>query len=261
MNLYEVFAKFNIDCVGVTDASVYNAAAGTGYKQCIVALFPYFCGYSEGSNISIYAQSRDYHLVTREILSSAAIMLGLEDYSVHSDIGPEIERQLAVNAGLCFRGVNGMCINPKYGSYFFIGYIACNTDFELSRPLDLECVKCMKCVEACPGNALSDGFSPDKCLSAVTQKKGQLEPWEEMLILKSGYVYGCDICQRVCPHNLNAAYTPIDAFKNDRITALRFDDVEGLTNKTFKQKYGDRAFAWRGKSIIQRNLKILNNND
>ncbi len=256
MNLYEEFAKFNIDTVGVTDASLYNAAAGTCYKQCIVALFPYFCGYSQNSNISIYAHGRDYHLVTRDILLSVAHALELEDFTIHSDIGPEIERRLAINAGLCFKGVNHMCINPKYGSYFFIGYIACNTDFELSRPLDLECVKCMKCVEACPGRALGEKFCEDKCLSAITQKKGELEPRESELIRENGYIFGCDICQKVCPHNLNAEHTPINEFKEDRITNLSLNDLSGLTNKTFRQKYGDRAFAWRGKSVLKRNIKI-----
>ncbi len=258
MSLYEAFQKFNIDAVGVCSADAYNRVCGTDYKICIVALFPYFCGYTEGSNLSIYTHGMDYHLVTKKVLSSVAKSLDLADYQIHADIGPEIERTLAVEAGLAFVGKNGLAINDKYGSYFFIGYIACNADFELSAPNTKTCMGCNKCINACPGGALGDSFNCDRCLSAITQKKGDLTPWEQELIRKNGMVFGCDICQEVCPHNRDIDFTSISEFSKNRICNISSEDMEGLTNKTFKEKYGDRAFAWRGKAVLERNINIIN---
>lgn len=258
MDLFSEFKKYNIDTFGVCSAKTFNDACGTDYKVCIVALFPYFCGSCRDSNLSIYTHGKDYHIVTKEILTSVARGLNLKRYEIYADIGPEIERSLAVDAGLAFVGKNGMAINEKYGSYFFIGYIACDEDLPLSWPCTKSCMNCGRCISACPGDALGEKFNPDKCLSAITQKKGELTPWEKDLIRGNKTVFGCDICQRVCPHNEGAAHTLIPEFKENRITKLDLSDLEGLTNKTFKEKYGDRAFSWRGKSVLERNLRIIN---
>lgn len=257
MSLYSEFQKFNIDAVGVASATTYNKAQGTEFKTCIVALFPYFCGYPSDYNLSIYTHGKDYHLVVRNILTKVAEALKLDNYQIHADIGPEIERGLAAQAGLAFLGKNGMAINEKYGSYFFIGYIACNEEFELSTPNTKTCMGCNKCIESCPGGALEGEFKCDRCLSAITQKKGELSRWEEELIKKNNMVFGCDVCQRVCPHNEGAIHTLIPEFKEGRISSLSLADIEGLTNKEFKEKYGDRAFAWRGKAVLERNIKII----
>ena len=123
--IVSAFEKFNITTVGITDASLYNAALVTSFKSIIVALFPYYCGEKENSNISMYTYGKDYHQVIRKILENVCNELNFSDFAIHSDIGPDIERKLATDAGLCFLGKNGLCINDEYGSYFFIGYIAC----------------------------------------------------------------------------------------------------------------------------------------
>lgn len=259
MELKEAFEKFNIDTYGVCDASLFNKETGKNYKVCIVALFPYFCGYPDKYNLSIYTHGKDYHRVTHDILTSVAEKMDLAEYEVHSDTGPHIDRRLAVNAGLCFVGRNNMCINEKYGSYFFIGYIACNADIPLSTPTDRLCVGCNKCLESCPGGALGDsGFDEAKCLSAITQKKGELTGKETELLKKSGIVFGCDICQSVCPHNEGVIHTPIDAFVNSRITSIEYDELISMSNREFREKFGDRAFSWRGKKVIERNLELQN---
>jgi len=261
MDYKSEFKKFNIDAVGVCSADLYNQACNTDYNVCIVALFPYFCGYTQGSNLSIYTHGKDYHIVTNQILTSMAQSLGLKDYQIHADIGPEIERSLAVNAGLAFVGKNGMAINEKYGSYFFVGYIACNAVLPFDEPCNKSCMGCNMCIKSCPGGALGESFNPERCLSAITQKKGELSPWEKELIIKNDTVFGCDICQRVCPHNKNAAHTLIEEFKEDRITKLCMADLAGLTNKAFKEKYGNRAFSWRGKAILERNISLKKQSD
>ena len=144
MDLTQYFGKYNIDTFGICDASLFNRETGKDYKVCIVALFPYFCGYPEESNLSIYTHGRDYHKVAYDILSSVSEDMNLSDYEIHSDTGPHIDRMLAVRAGLGFEGKNNLCINEKYGSYFFIGYIACNLVLTLSTPLSDTCIGCDK---------------------------------------------------------------------------------------------------------------------
>lgn len=228
-------------------------------KCAIVCLFPYFDGY-HGGNLSVYAYSKDYHMVIREILSD--VCRYIEELSskckceVFADIGPEVDRKLAYNAGLGFYGRNGMLINDRFGSFFFIGYILCDLELEDDVPLNKTCLNCGKCVRNCPGGALDKGFDIDKCASHISQKKGELTIQEEEILKKSGLIFGCDMCQKVCPHN-SCAGGAMAEFLTDRIFSVKIEDLENLSNRQFNEKYGDRAFAWRGKGVLIRNLRLL----
>ena len=254
------YAKnLGIDMVGITSAEVYNNAQNSDYSSVIVALFPYYTGEFEDANLSRYAYGKDYHIVANDYLTDIANHFGLNDYKIYSDIGPAIDRSLAIDAGLGFRGRNTMVINEKYGSYFFIGYIVCREKLELDTPSVKTCIDCGKCIEACPGGALNGDFTInlEKCASHISQKKGELTDDEIALIRKTGLCFGCDICQNICPHNECIEVTPINEFRENIIASLSFSDVDGLSNREFKQNYGDRAFSWRGKNVLARNLKIL----
>ena len=100
-------------------------------------------------------------------------------------------------------------------------------------------------------------MNPKRCLSYITQKKGELEIEEEAILKKHKKVFGCDICQEVCPHYNNIMTTNIDRFKNDIITKIDNDEIDNISNKEFKRRYGNRAFSWRGKNIIKRNLDLV----
>ena len=118
------------------------------------------------------------------------------------------------------------------------------------------CLGCRKCIKACPTGALGEcGTDGYKCLSYITQKKGELTQQEQELMRKCGTVWGCDICQDVCPHNADAEQTDIDEFREDLIDTLKLDS--NISNKEFRRIYGKRAFAWRGKAVLVRNLEIL----
>ncbi len=227
-------------------------------KCAIVCLFPYFSGFREG-NLSLYARSYDYHKVIREMLSPVCDFIQTlapdTKCEVFADIGPEIDRHLAYNAGLGFYGKNGMLINDDFGSWFFIGYILCDLDFEADNPLDKTCIGCNKCIENCPGGALGEKFHLDKCASHISQKKGDLTESEIAILKKSGLIFGCDACQKVCPHN-NINRRPMKEFTEDIIDSLSLEDIEKLSNREFMKKYGERAFSWRGKGVLMRNIKI-----
>lgn len=220
----------------------------------IVCLFPYFTK-AVDNNISIYAFSKDYHVIVKEKLETLAKKIS-NNYSIQVDIGENIERRLAYLAGLGFIGKNQMLINPKHGSFCFIGYIKIDLDLKPSIPLAMTCNNCKKCETVCPGKAISSkGFNIERCASAISQKKGELTQDEKEILIKSGLCFGCDICQLVCPHN-DIKHFPMIEFKDDLITNIDLS-IKDLSNKEFFVKYSNRAFSWRGKGVLVRNLKIL----
>lgn len=116
---------------------------------------------------------------------------------------------------------------------------------------------CGRCVSACPGGALrGDSFDPERCLSHLTQKKGELPPEQAALVAAHPLVWGCDVCQLVCPHNAGAAQTALAPFREGLLHSLTGAAVEGLTNRQFREAYGERAFAWRGPAVLRRNLAL-----
>lgn len=232
-------------------------------KSVIVCLFPYFNGHVEDSNISKYTYPLDYHRVAGEKLKNIGEFLSNSihgfEYMAFVDSGPLVDRYLAYSAGLGYFGINSSIITDKYGSYFFIGYILNNYPFEPDSPIERTCIKCGECVKKCPGSAILGDFSinPKRCISYITQKKGELSGEEIEILNKNHLVFGCDICQDVCPHNRNVHLTAIEEFKEDLIYKLDYDEIKDISNKEFKRKYGNRAFSWRGKGIIVRNFQNL----
>ena len=232
-------------------------------KSIIVCAFPYYNGEVEKSNISKYCYGQDYHIVAKKILQNICDYLTNEipnfEYKCFVDNGPLVDRHLAYLSGIGYFGINNNIITDEYGSYVFIGYIMNNYEFIPDEPLPKTCIKCMKCVKYCPGNALLGNYdmNPKRCLSYITQKKGELTEEEEIILKTEKKVFGCDICQDVCPHNKNITITDIDDFKENIIINLNYDEINSISNKEFKRRYGNRAFSWRGRNIIKRNMDII----
>jgi len=226
----------------------------------VVALFPYFLE-EETGNLSLYARCLDYHNVVGEKLEQIESFLkelGAKETLVHVDKGGLDDRKAAFDAGLGFYGKNGLLICEEYGSYFFIGQIVHDLNIEADAPLSRKCLSCGACLRYCPGGALSSkGFDPERCLSEISQRKGELSHQQEELIKKNGLCWGCDVCQAVCPHNEDIGTTAIPEFMIGRIRSLSLEDVEKLSNREFKEKYGKYAFSWRGKAPLERNLRLL----
>lgn len=223
-----------------------------------VCLLPYFCG-GKKTSLSRYVWGKDYHAVMREYLSPVCVFLNEKGFrtEILCDNHNLNERYLAYKAGLGFFGRNGFLINDTYGTYTFIGIIATDAQIEPDKPLGKHCMECGRCEKNCPGNAISaGGICGEKCVSYLTQKKDALTRDEENAVKKSGYIWGCDICQEVCPHNKYAKLTNIYSFSRDLIKEL--DIPEDISNRKFKRKYSDRAFVWRGKQPILRNINIKN---
>lgn len=227
-------------------------------KSIIVCLFSYHT--KNKGNISSYAFGKDYHKVIEEKLKKASNLLEKSGYEAlcFCDNSPLCDRFLAYRAGLGFVGKNGMLINEEIGSEFFIGYIITNCLIDSDKPLEnTACIGCNRCINSCPGGALDEdfGFNENLCASFLTQKKGELAKEEKEIIKKSGFIWGCDICNTVCPYNQNAPITTIEEFKNDTIENLVIDD--NISNREFREKFENRAFSWRGKNVILRNSKLF----
>ena len=232
-------------------------------KSIIVCAFPYYVDEVEESNLSKYCYGEDYHIVAKRYLQRICDFLEEKinnfEYKFFVDNGPLVDRYLAYQSGIGYFGINNNIITDEYGSYIFIGYIVNNYEFYVDDPLPKTCIKCDKCVKYCPGNAILGNFelNPRRCLSYITQKKDDLSEEEMNLIKENKMVFGCDICQEVCPHNKGISITNIEEFKTNLITKLDYDEINDISNKEFKRRYGNRAFSWRGKKIIQRNIEII----
>ncbi len=233
----------------------YSGIATYAEKSMIVCLFPYYVGNEKG-NLAKYARSKDYHSIVHQYLQQIedfAKRCGIQTHGTYCDSNDYPERYIATLAGLGIIGKNRCLINEKYGSYVFVGMVACEQVLIPSQPKLENCMGCLCCEKSCPGSALSkDGLAKDLCGSAISQEKGEISPTQMNILSASGYIWGCDICQDVCPHNENALVTPLQAFYQDRICSL--SDLMQMSNQVFKEQYGAYAFAWRGKKPLERNI-------
>ena len=229
-------------------------------KTALLFLVPYYVNDGMGGNISVYARAHDYHFFFENLYKEAIPLLesayGAPFYGF-ADKSAIAEVHAASSAGLGMIGDSGLIINKKYGSYVFIGELLTPAEpefFGISEGEAFEpsfCSHCGACKKACP---MSEGLG---CLSMVTQKKGELTESERDFIKKYGSAWGCDICSAVCPYTKKAiaacAETPIEFFRQDRIVRLSSEAVNAMDKATFR----GRAFAWRGKKTILRNLEIF----
>lgn len=254
------YSEFEERCI---DKRIDPRLALEDVQSVIVCLFPYYTGQRPGSNLASYTYGLDYHITVKEKLEQIGAFLAKEipgfQYRAFTDTGPLVDRYMAYLAGLGFYGRNNHIINHEYGSYVFIGYLLVNHPFPVDKPLTDSCLQCGCCIAACPGQAIIKDFTIDakRCRSYLTQKKGDLTAAEIHIIQKNKLVFGCDICQEVCPHNQKVGVTPLDEFRENIISELSYEELAAISNKEFMRRYGKRAFSWRGRKLIVRNFEYL----
>lgn len=258
--------KFGIDLVGAVPLSREQIAKPYKLTKCgfeepfdltaIVFAIPY---YTEAAhrNISAYAAPRDYHLFCKKLFGTVIPKLEQKFPSFKfvgfADDSPINERDVAACAGLGIIGDNMMLITEKYSSFIFLAEIITNCPVPEAALHKTEgCEHCGLCRKACPISDIG------QCLSALTQKKGVLTCDEEKAILKYGCAWGCDICQNVCPHTKKAlesgtVFSNVEFFKQDLTPYLTSSLVLSMSDDEF----ANRAYSWRRRETILRNLNIL----
>lgn len=197
----------------------------------------------------------DYHILVREKLYLLLEELKKEydsfSYYLGVDTSPLLDRGFAKESGIGFYGKNSFVINPELGSAFFIGYLITDLDFEITKEkITDNCGVCSKCIDSCPTGAISsNGMDPGKCISYITQKKDL--SFEEMDLIGKK-LYGCDVCQMVCPYNRENIKNLRYAEKN----YIELLELISISNKEYKNLYGNKSFSWRGRKIIKRNAYV-----
>lgn len=204
----------------------------------------------------------DYHDVLNERMDRLIEYIRKEaegevEFKPMVDTGELVDVAVAKRAGLGFIGRNGLLITKEYGSYVYLGEIITNIEFEPDEEVDFGCGECTRCVDACPTDALlGDGrMNAKRCLSYQTQTKGYM-PKEYRR--KMGHViYGCDICQIVCPYNKGVDSHFHEEMEPDvEKTMPKLTPLLTISNREFKETFGEMAGSWRGKKPLQRNAII-----
>ena len=171
--------------------------------------------------ISRYAWGEDYHAILRSGLEQVAARLKASDpaleYKICVDTAPLLERSYAAAAGLGWIGKNTCLINEARGSWFFLGELLLSAELEPDSAVEERCGTCTRCIDACPTSALTPGRLDSRlCISYLTiELRGPIP--EELRPPIGAHVFGCDICQDVCPWNRRAAVT-----EDPRFTSCHF---------------------------------------
>lgn len=223
-------------------------------QSAILFAIPYYAGEFEGRNISLYAIAGDYHLFFKdfsgELIEALRALYPQASFAAFADSSPIDEREAAAMAGLGVIGQNGLLITEKYASFVFLGEILTDLSYEkigTRKDFSLSyCEGCGKCLAACPKGE-------GACLSALTQKKGVLSKEESEALGRGALIWGCDLCQTACPHALKAEKTPYAFFGSDLIPTLTEEALLSMS----KEAFSARAFSWRGKEPLLRNMKLM----
>ena len=264
--LSDFFGRHGIDCFAPLPLSLCRVTrpyllerAGIRDGSAVMLAVPYLSPacLEPGRNLSAYAVPRDYHgyfdALFAELLPLLRERFPGRRFAGFADHSPLAEAEAAARAGLGVVGRNGLLLTRAYSSYVFLGELI--TDAQLPCPgasADLpRCPDCGRCRAACPAKG-------GVCLSALTQKKQSLTPEEERQLLELGSAWGCDRCQEACPYTRAALergsiFTRIPYFLEDPVPRLTLRALDRMTDAGFAA----RAYAWRGRQTVRRNLLLL----
>ena len=193
--------------------------------------------------VARYAWGDDYHKVMKDRLKEYVRGLSQRmDREVRArwyvDDGPMLDRAAAQRAGLGWFGKNTNILTSSHGSWVFLGQVVTDLILEPDQPVKKSCGSCVRCMVACPTQALVAPYVIDnkRCISHLTfENRGAIPT--EFRAQMSDWIFGCDICQDVCPVNVKALYSQEQAFKSKRFTTLELLDVLAMTQEEFSRRF------------------------
>ncbi len=223
-------------------------------------------GITDQPVIAKYAQGRDYHKVLKkklkELFSFTDDLLGGISGRYFVDSAPVLDKAWAVKAGLGWVGKNSNILNKNLGSYFFIAEMIIDAELEYDTPTTDHCGTCTQCLDACPTDAIYEPYKVDatKCISYLTiEHKGAID--QQYHTDMKNWVFGCDICQDVCPWNSKAKLAQLaDLHPRNKVTEKDLKDFEELNEESFNKLFEGSAVRRTKFEGFSRNLKIVKNN-
>lgn len=238
--------------------------------RCVVSLaMGYYSGEeypfdSSTGLISKYAWGLDYHSVLKQRLKTLLQDLKDEypglDGRYFVDTAPILEKEWAVRSGLGWRGKHSLVVTKDWGSWVFLGELLVNVELAPDSELSEKCGSCEKCIEACPTGAIRAPYLVDarRCIAYLTvEHRGDIpKEWRGRM---GDYIWGCDICQNVCPWNqihvdLNETFTPL----RDKLS-FETASLSRMTNEEFEKQFKMTCLGKAGKRQLVRNLESIAN--
>lgn len=241
-----------------------------GAKSVVSVLFNYYTDKKQTAPevpiIAKYAYGKDYHYVLKEKLNKLFDSIKGQDENVTGrvfvDSAPVMERVWARKSGLGWIGKNGLLINKKIGSFVFIGELIIDIELEYDKPIGEYCGTCTKCIDACPTKAIIADKQVDgsKCISYLTiEMRGDIP--EEFTGNLQDRVFGCDICQDVCPHNSKAKPHAHEELKPlQGLLEMNKADWYSMDKATFNQLFKYSPIKRTRYTGIKRNLVFIAEN-
>jgi len=242
-NIVLTEAKSIIICCMNYASSLENTFTGKHYK------------------ISRYAYGKDYHNVIKPKLLDVVNFLKQKDSSIKAkafvDSGPMMEKTWAEKAGIGWQGKNTCIIHPENGSFFFIGIILLNKKLQADTPIENRCGTCTKCIDACPTNAL-EAYVLDarKCISYLNKEADSIpKTYKDKM---QDWIFGCDICQEVCPWNKDVRASVFSEFlPNEKQLNVSKSKWEEINKQDFDTLFKKTAINWFGFDKIRATIRFL----
>lgn len=239
-----------------------------GAKSVISLLYNYYTPTRQedptAPKLSTYAFGEDYHFVIKkklkQLIEEIRLKIGEVDGRCFVDSAPVLERDWAKYAGVGWIGKNSLLINPKAGSYFFLAELIIDLELTPDQPLKDYCGTCTKCIDACPTAAISpQGYIVDgsKCISYLTIELKESIP-EEFSDKMENWMFGCDVCQQVCPWNRFAKSHQERAFEPEQeLMDMRKEQWVELTEEVFGKLFKKSAVKRTKYAGLKRNIQFL----
>lgn len=213
--------------------------------------------------ISKYAYGRDYHFVIKDklktLLADMQAEIGQISGRCFVDSAPVLDKAWARKSGLGWVGKNSNLITPGAGSFYFIAELIVDVELDYDHAIQDYCGTCTRCLDACPTQAITEPYVVDgsKCISYFTiELKGQIP--SEMGGKLGNWVFGCDICQDVCPWNRFSQPTPEAQFQaNPQLKELTATDWQDITHELFTELFRQSALKRTGYEGLKRNIRFV----